>query len=470
MTNDSFGKIHPQAIDLEEVVLGAFMIDVDSLDSVPDVKKHYFYNDRHLMIFEAIEKLVNQNSKVDILTVTEMLRKMGKLDEVGGPYYITQLTNRVATAAHIDDHIKIIKQKFFQRELVRIGMYMTRMGYDETEDVFESVDKAKKEVDKIIDNSTVVEVKTVLKETIKLMQEPDANDKPEFPGIGIKSYDQTVQSYHGNLHLIAGRPGMGKTAFAMHKAKVEAVKHRRPILIFSYEMTARDLTARLLAESGVSYRKIISKRFDANGTMLLLKSAKQYEIAPIFIIDDPTIEIKRLMLITRKMVKSEGIEKLYADHLKLIPIRGITDIYAATSEKSRLMKVLAKEEDIPVELLCQLSRKCEERGGLMKPMISDLRDSGAIEENADSITMLWRPEYYYSQGKSKFATVKTAMGDTVCSAGYVEAIVGKNRNGAPGTAMMSFDAPRFMFTDFHVRTKHDFEPNFEEEDDSNLGF
>lgn len=460
---ETMGRIPPQAVDLETFILGAFLLDKNTTGFIMDIKPEMFYDDKNAIVFSAIKSLCDSSLPIDLLTVTDKLRKFGKLEEAGGPYYITTLTNSVLSAAHIEHHIKIVHEKFMQRELIRLGYMLQNFGYDDTEDVFEAIDKGKAEFEKILDGVASVEVKTFLNETVGILNHDKQEKQIEiFPGMGIQSYDAIVASLPGNLHITSGRPGMGKTAFALHKAKNEALAGK-PILIWSYEMTARELVARALAESGVGFKNIITKKFDNNCTVLLLNTAKKYDAAPIFIIDDATIDMKRLFSISRKLCREEGIEKIYADHLKLIPIKGFRDTYEATSEKSRLFKVMAKELDIPVELLVQLSRKVEERGNLFKPMISDLRDSGSIEENADTITMLWRPEYYYHQGNAKMMEVKNLAGKNICSAGYVEAIVGKNRNGSPGVAMMSFEGAKFMFTDFVERLKHTYNPNIDEE-------
>lgn len=426
------GKIPPQARDLEEAVLGALMIDKNVLGDVIDVlKADTFYVEAHGLIYKAIAKLFEKSKPVDILTVMEQLKQNGDLEAVGGVQYLSELTNRVASSAHSEYHARIIVQKFVQRELIRVSNEIIKDAFEDTTDVFDLLDSAEKNLFKITDQNLRGDNKDmgqlVAKAIIEIGEIRDSDGTTTGIPSGYTELDRITGGWQRtDLLVIAGRPGMGKTAFILGMARNAAIDHNKPVAIFSLEMGAIQLTKRLISsECEIEGEKIKTGTLKDHEWAELNKKVERLAAAPIYVIDTPAINIFELRAQCRRLKSAYNIDMVIIDYLQLMS--GTTENKGATREQeisniSRSLKSLAKELDIPVIALSQLSRAVETRGGDKKPQLSDLRESGAIEQDADMVMFLYRPEYYEKYEDEEGNSTK----------GVAEVIIAKHRNGPTG--------------------------------------
>ena len=422
------GKMPPQAVELEEAVLGALMLEKDALTNVIDIlKPQSFYKEAHERIFSAIERLFTRSEPVDILTVTQELKKTGELEIVGGAYYITQLTNRVASAANAEFHARIISQKYIQRELIRTSSETIRDAYEESSDVFDLLDKAEKGLFTIVEGNirkNYDKMHTLIKKAIEQV-EVAKNRKDGLSGVpsGLTAFDRLTSGWQkSDLVIIAARPAMGKTALVLTMARNAAVEFNKPVAIFSLEMSSLQLVTRLMSsESEISGEKLKKGNLEEHEFQQLMAKTNKLAEAPLFIDDTPGLSVFELRAKARRLKEQHGIELLIVDYLQLMTAggEGKGNREQEISTISRSLKGLAKELNIPVIALSQLSRAVETRGGDKKPQLSDLRESGAIEQDADMVMFIHRPEYYgLTEDESGMPT-----------AGIAELIVAKHRNG-----------------------------------------
>ena len=443
-----YGKMPPQAVDLEEAVLGALMLERDAFSIVgallePDA----FYKDAHQKIFRAIHKLFLNDDPVDLLTVSEALKQSGELEQVGGYYYLSQLTTRVASAAHIEFHAKIIVQKYLQRKLIGVCTELQEMAYDEATDVSDLMDKAQKAVFDIADGNIkkdTAEIAPIIDEAIKGIQA--AAEKPDgISGLpsGFNALDAVTSGWQpSDLVIIAARPAMGKTAFVLSMARNMAVKHHQAVAIFSLEMSAVQLVNRLIAsETELSAEKLKTGRLTDEEWQQLHSRIKALVEAPILVDDTPALSIFELRAKCRRLKQKYGIKVLIIDYLQLMtaaaPGKSGDNRVTVVSDISRALKIMAKELNVPVICLSQLSRANESRTD-KRPMLSDLRESGAIEQDADSVMFLYRDEYYNPNTQDK---------------NIAECIVAKNRHGETGTVKLQWRPQFFTFSD--LEWKHE---------------
>lgn len=443
------GKLPPQALDLEEAVLGALMLEKDALSAVIDIlKPNVFYKDAHQKIFEAIQTLFTQSSPVDILTVSAQLRQQGDLEMVGGAYYITELTNRVASAANIEFHARIISQKFIQRELIRISTDIINQSYEDTSDVFELLDYAEKNLFDIAQNNLRRDSRKmddIVKESLKILESlKDKEDTLTGVPSGFTALDRMTNGWQkSDLVIIAARPAMGKTAFVLSCARNAAVQFKKPVVVFSLEMSSVQLTNRLIAgEAEIEQEKIRKgKLLDWEWHQLTSKIGNLSE-APLIIDDTPALNVFEFRAKCRRLKSQYDIQMIIIDYLQLMQGKadgkGGGNREQEISSISRALKQVAKELNVPVIALSQLSRAVENRpGGSKRPMLSDLRESGAIEQDADMVLFLYRPEYYgLDQDENGNST-----------AGIGEVIIAKHRNGETGTVPLRFIGKYVKFTD-----------------------
>lgn len=444
LTSFALGKVPPQAIDLEEAVLGALMIDRDAVtNAIELLREDSFYDDRHRLIFSAIHTLFNKTHPVDLLTVTEMLRTMGKLEEAGGPYYITSLTNRVASAAHVEHHARIVTQKFIQRELIRISTEIVKEAFEDTTDVFELLDKAEQALFQIADNNlrtSIIDIRNLIQNTIVEIDEARQHqDNLTGCPSGFTRLDGLTGGWQkSDLIIVAARPSMGKTAFTLSIARNAAVDFQRPVAVFSLEMSAQQLVKRLISsETELPAEKIIKGHLAEHEMVQLMKLSGKLGEAPIFIDDTPAINIFELRAKCRRLKMQHDIQLVVIDYLQLMTSteNGKSgNREQEISSISRALKSIAKELNIPIIALSQLSRKVEDRGGNKRPILSDLRESGAIEQDADLVCFLYRPEYYGFDEDDEGNPTK----------GVAEVIVAKHRNGA-------LDKIRVRFIDQYIK-------------------
>jgi replicative DNA helicase len=422
------GKMPPQAVELEEAVLGALMLEKDALTNVIDIlKPQSFYKEAHERIFSAIERLFTRSEPVDILTVTQELKKTGELDIVGGAYYITQLTNRVASAANAEFHARIISQKYIQRELIRTSSETIRDAYEESSDVFDLLDRAEKGLFSIVEGNirkNYDKMHTLIKKAIEQI-EVAKNRKDGLSGVpsGLTALDRLTSGWqNSDLVIIAARPAMGKTALVLTMARNAAVEFGKPVAIFSLEMSSLQLVTRLIAsEAELPGEKLKKGTLEDHEFEQMNAKINKLSDAPLFIDDTPGLSVFELRAKARRLKEQHGIQLIIVDYLQLMTAggEGKGNREQEISTISRSLKGLAKELNVPVIALSQLSRAVETRGGDKKPQLSDLRESGAIEQDADMVMFIHRPEYY------GLTEDETGMP----TAGMAELIVAKHRNG-----------------------------------------
>ena len=421
------GKIPPQATDLEEVVLGAMMIDKKGVDEVIDILSvDAFYKDSHQYIFEAILQLFENSEPVDLLTVSTQLRKNSKLDLVGGDFYLISLTQKVSSSAHIEFHARIILQKFIQRSLIKISNEIIEDSFDETKDVFDLLDKAETRLYEVtqgnIKKSTETAQDLVFQAKKKI---EEISSKEGLSGVpsGFDKLDKLTSGWQqSDLIIIAARPGMGKTALTLSMARNIAVTQNIPVAFFSLEMSSVQLITRLISsETGLSSEKLRTGRLEKHEWEQLNVKVKSLEKAPLYIDDTPSLSIFDL------------IKLIIVDYLQLMTGGGSQkngNREQEISMISRNLKALAKELSIPVIALSQLSRAVETRGGSKRPLLSDLRESGAIEQDADIVSFIYRPEYYkIDEWDDEQHTP---------SEGQAEFIIAKHRNGGLENIRLKF--------------------------------
>ncbi|MDO4783306.1 MAG: replicative DNA helicase [Capnocytophaga felis] len=404
MINLERGKIPPQDVNIEQVVLGAMMIDKKGVDDVIDVlSPEVFYRKQHQLIYQAIFELFQQSQPIDLLTVMEQLRKNGNLEAVGGEFYLIQLTQRVSSSAHIEFHARIIMQKFIQRRLIQISSEVIEDAYDETKDVFDLLDSAESKLYEVTQGNLKRSSESAGDLVIKALKKiQDLSNKTDgFSGVpsGFTKLDQLTSGWQASdLIIIAARPGMGKTALTLSMARNIAVGQGIPVAFFSLEMSSVQLITRLISsETGLSSEKLRTGKLEPHEWHVLSTRVKDLEKAPLYIDDTPSISIFDLRAKARRLSSQYGIKLIIIDYLQLMTAggtKGVGNREQEISTISRNLKALAKELDIPVIALSQLSRNVESRPGHKRPQLSDLRESGAIEQDADIVSFIYRPEYY----------------------------------------------------------------------------
>lgn len=448
MPANEMGKLPPQAVDLEEAVIGAMLLEGKSLNSVIDIlKPESFYKESNGEIFGAIRDLFGAGQAVDILTVTQALRKSGKLDFVGGPLYISQLTNRVASTANIETHARIVSQKFIQRELIRVSNEIIRDAYDETTDTFDLLDKAESNIFEVAEGNirkSSDKMSTLVKTAMDAIEAARKNeDGVSGTPTGFNAVDKLTGGWQkSDMIVIAARPGMGKTAFVLSMARNVAVDFKRPVAVFSLEMSGVQLVQRLIAsETEINAEKLRKGQLKDYELTQLHNRVVTLSDAPIFIDDTPALSVFELRAKCRRLKSNHGIELIIIDYLQLMTAGESKggNREQEISTISRSIKQIAKELDVPVIALSQLSRSVETRGGDKRPMLSDLRESGAIEQDADIVGFIYRPEYY---GLTEFND-----NERTPAQGLAELIIAKHRNGGLDNIRLRFIANLAKFAD-----------------------
>lgn len=433
------GKIPPQAVDLEEVVLGAMMIDKKGVDEVIDIlSPEAFYKDAHKYIFEAIFKLFENSEPVDLLTVSSQLKKDAKLDLVGGDFYLISLTQRVSSSAHIEFHARIILQKYIQRSLIKISSEIIEEAYDETKDVFDLLDNAESKLYEVTQGNVKKSTETAQSLVIQAKKKiEEISNKKGLSGIptGFDKLDKLTSGWQpSDLIIVAARPGMGKTALTLTMARNIAVDFNQPVAFFSLEMSSVQLITRLISsETGLSSEKLRTGKLEKHEWEQLNVKVKTLEKAPLYIDDTPSLSIFDLRAKARRLASQYGIKMIMIDYLQLMTAGGSQkggNREQEISTISRNLKALAKELNVPVIALSQLSRAVETRGGSKRPLLSDLRESGAIEQDADIVSFIYRPEYYKID--------EWDDEDRSPTEGQGEFIVAKHRNGGLENIRLKF--------------------------------
>ena len=429
------GKVMPHSLELEEAVLGAILIDKNALPSVLDIlRKEVFYKPAHQTIFEVIIDLFQKSQGIDILTVHEALKKAKALEEIGGAGYLVELSNKVGSSANVEFHARILVQKYIQRELIRVSSTIIKDSYEDTKDVFELLDEAEKALFDITDQNLNTAYERLAGLAAKVQKEIETLSMKEEGVTGITTGFEKLDSItlgwqQSDLIILAARPGMGKTAFALSLARNAALAGHG-VAIFSLEMSKMQLTQRLLAmESEINSRKIRNGTLDEYEWKKLHQAVERMAELDIYIDDTPGINIFELRAKSRRMKQNHNIELIIIDYLQLMtsaPNHQRGNREQEISSISRALKSLAKELNVPVIALSQLSRAVETRGGNKRPQLSDLRESGAIEQDADIVSFVFRQDYY------------DLPDDFEGPKDMAEIIISKHRNGALGTVELKF--------------------------------
>lgn len=445
------GQLQPQALELEEAVIGACLIERDAFGQVSDyLKPQAFYDTKHQKVFAAIQTLAAENQPVDILTVTEQLRRTGDLEAVGGPTTIVELSRKVLSSAHIEYHARIIAQKSLARELITYSSNIQRAAFDETQDVEELMQQAEGrlfELSKTNMKKDFTQINPVIKEAYDLLQKAAARtDGLSGLSSGFTKLDGMTSGWqNSDLIIIAARPAMGKTAFVLSMAKNIAVDNQVPVAMFSLEMSNVQLVNRLIVNTcEIPGEKIKSGQLAPYEWQQLDQKIRQLYDAPLYVDDTPSLSVFELRTKARRLVRDYGVKIIIIDYLQLMNATGMS--YGSRQEEvstiSRSLKGLAKELNIPIIALSQLNRSVEQRVGTAdtpdskRPQLSDLRESGAIEQDADMVCFIHRPEYY--------KIYKDQYGNDL--KGLAEIIIAKHRNGAVGDVRLRFVSQfaRFM--------------------------
>ncbi len=406
MSTMVYGKVPPQAKELEEAVLGAIMLEKSAFDTVTEIiKPECFYVEPNQLIFRAMQSLQQKSMPIDILTVVEELKMQEKLDIVGGPYYVTKLTNAVVSTANIDAHARIVLQKFIQRELIRISGEIIGDAYEDSTDVFDLLDDSETKMFNITNNylkKNFEDIGNVLAKTINRIDElrTKTDDISGVPS-GFSTLDRVTYGWQNtDLIILAARPAVGKTAFALNLARNAALHPTKPtpVAFFSLEMGAGQLVQRILsAESEIKMEKISRGKLEEyEYQQLHTKGVKKLETAPIYIDDTAALNVFEFRAKARRLVNKHQVGLIIIDYLQLMSGTGDkgSNREQEISTISRNLKALAKELNIPIIALSQLSRAVETRKESKMPQLSDLRESGAIEQDADMVMFIYRPEYY----------------------------------------------------------------------------
>ena len=434
------GKLPPQVLDLEEAVLGAMMIDKKGVDDVIDILQgDAFYKEAHKYIFEAIVQLFTETQPIDLLTVSTQLKKNGKLELAGGDFYLIQLTQKIASSAHIEFHSRIILQKFIQRSLIRISTEIIEASYDETADVFDLLDQAESKLYEVTQGNIKRSSETAQSLVLQAKKKIEEIAKQEgLSGVetGFHNLDKLTSGWQpSDLIIIAARPAMGKTAFVLSMARNIAIQYGHGVALFSLEMASVQLITRLISsETGLSSEKLRTGKLEPHEWEMLSTKVKNLEKAPLFIDDTPSLSIFDLRAKCRRLVSQHGIKIIIIDYLQLMTAggnnKGGGNREQEISTISRNLKALAKELNVPVIALSQLSRAVETRGSSKRPLLSDLRESGAIEQDADIVSFLYRPEYYKIEEWDDDEASPTA--------GQAEIMIAKHRNGGIENIRLKF--------------------------------
>jgi len=435
--------IPPQALDFEEIVLGAIMLEREAYHEISSlINENSFYDERHKKIFKAIKSLFIGSKPIDIMTVTAELRKQGNIDAIGGPYYVTSLTNRVSSGANIEYHASVIQEKFLERETIRLTTEASGDIYKGSFDVFEVQDKLISSIQKLTEMSAgqIPELMEVIKNRLLFYETTTQNG---LTGIatGFVSIDCLTSGWqNSNLTILAARPAMGKTALMLNFCRNAAVISKVPVAIFSLEMSKEQLTDRLIsAETGIPLDLILNRKLQDIDYQKIHHSISALD-TKIFIDDTASLSIQSFRSKCARLKRNHDIGLIVVDYLQLM--KGESE-YKNNREQeissiSRGLKAVAKDLNVPVIALSQLSRAVESRpGALKRPMLSDLRESGSIEQDADQVVFLFRPEYY--------GILEDDAGNSM--SGMAEVIFAKNRNGAVDTTVLNFNGAKMKFSD-----------------------
>jgi replicative DNA helicase len=436
------GNKPPQALDVEEAVLGAMLIEPSCVDqAMEELTASCFYDQKHRMIFEAMSALVLDHTSIDIITVSNKLKSNGNLEIVGGAVALAGLSEKVGSAAHMEYYIKILKQKTIQRDLITASYDILRDAYDESVAVDDLIDKAQTKVYDAIQSNVrkeVQDIKSIINEAMADIQEQQTSEGLSGVPSGFVSIDRITNGWQrSDLIILAARPSVGKTAFALNLARNAAVDHHMPVAVFSLEMSATQLVKRLMtSESGLPADKIKGNvKLEPHEWEQLEFKLRNLTKAPFYIDDTPGMQIMEFRTKAKNLVKNKGVRLIVVDYLQLmqgpVELKGMREQEVAAI--SRTLKATAKELNIPIIALSQLSRQAVTRAGSAgKPLLSDLRESGSIEQDADMVIFIHRPDY-------------VGLSDNPEDREKTQIIIAKHRNGETRDIDMVFKSEQIRF-------------------------
>lgn len=431
-----YDRLPPQALEAEAAVLGSMMIDHECFGRIIEIiEPQAFYKTAHQKIFAAAVQLYERNQPIDLITLSENLKKSNQLEEIGGAYYLTELAESVPSSANVEFHARIVLEKYLLRSLITESSAIAKSCYNAEEDVYDIIDKAEQKIFSLSDNQlrqTFQHISPIMHDAFETI-EKFHHREGSVTGVptGFTKLDEMTSGLQqGELIIVAGRPSMGKTAFCLNIARNAAVGYGVPVGIFSLEMSKRQLALRMLcAEAQVDAHGVRTGKLAQNEWAKLSMTVGSLTEAPIYIDDTPGVGVLEMRAKARRLKKENKIGMLIIDYLQLMQgPRSVESRQQEISAISRSLKNLAKELDIPVIALSQLSRAVEARGGDKRPMLSDLRESGAIEQDADVVMFIYRPEFYGIETDHEGNPME----------GMAEVIIGKQRNGPVGTVHLSF--------------------------------
>lgn len=451
------GMLPPQCVNIEEAVLGAMLVDPRGVDEALSIlsQPEVFYKDSHKYIFEAILSLYKEGNPIDMLTVSAELRKLGKIELAGGDFYLVGLTQKIASAAHIEYHSRLILQKFMARQTIAFSSQIIALAYNEETDIFELMQRWQTEFDKVQDFiSTGRETMSFpaalqnLKQEIELL----TSNKEEVKLVGVHTGFRRLNKYTGgyrnqDLVIVAARPGMGKTAYVL-KCAIENCKMGNPVGFISLEMSIEQLTARLVAiDTNFHLKQLLKTGFEQKEYFnTYTQHQERMNKYPIYIDDSGKKDLSDIVIKAKTLLRKHGIKLLIIDYLQLMEDRtNKGNREAEISKISRRLKALAKELNIPIIALSQLSRSVETRGASKRPMLSDLRESGAIEQDADIVQFLYRPEYYKIDIDAD--DYEPAMQSLINAGADSEVIFAKYRGGSTNTTLLKWIGDKTKFVD-----------------------
>ena len=444
--DNTYGHLQPQATDIERAVIGALMIDKDAFSLVSEIiRPETFYEPRNQKIYQAIQNLNMTERPVDIMTVTEELKSQGTIDDIGGPGYLLDISDRVASSANVEYHAHILAQKFLARQLIQFASRVEEKAFDDTVDVDALMQEAEGSLFEISQKNMkqdYTQIDPVIQQALDILQKASANTGG-LTGIptGYTDLDEMTSGWQkSDLVIIAGRPAMGKTSFALSLAKNIAVDYHIPIAFFSLEMNNVQLVNRLISNTcEIAGSKILNGQLTPDEWDRLDKNLTKLTGSPVYVDDTPGLSVFELRTKARRLVREKGVKIIMIDYLQLMNANGMK--FGSRQEEvstiSRSLKGLAKELDIPIIALSQLNRTVENREGLegKRPQLSDLRESGAIEQDADMVLFIHRPEYYHIFADEHGRNLK----------GMAQIIIAKHRNGSVGDVTLRFKGKYVRF-------------------------
>lgn len=435
LVTNEIGKLQPQAVELEEAVLGAILLEKEAYDTVGTfLKEEHFYKEQNQIIYAAVIRTATLGKPIDILTITQELKRSGDLEIVGGSFYVSSLTNRIASTANIEYHARIVIQKFLAREVIRISTHAIKDAYEDSTDCFDLIESTASSISNLengVESNECLTLGEIKDEVIEQNMDVLMNGTVTGVPISINSLHKHTNGWRAGMIVLAARPGMGKTAVALDYA-VYPASLGIPVMFFSLEMSRTELVARVMSKySGVSSQKIHNNTVDTYELSTVKKETIDFDKIPLHIDDTASLSIGRLRSKAHKAKREKGIKLIIIDYLQLMD--GVesefTNREQEISKITRGIKKLSKELDIPIIALSQLSRSVETRPGLKIPQLSDLRESGSIEQDADMVIFLYRPQYY------EIPTFEH-KGAEIPSDGLLVKMIAKMRGGSIGDLLV----------------------------------